>query len=127
MGLNQEAILAKSKALGRQRRHERIRKTVSGDAARPRLSVYRSLNHIHAQVIDDFKGVTIVAASSLDKAFKDARQKGNIAMAKEVGSLIAKKAVEKGIRQVVFDRSGYLYHGRIKALADAAREAGLEF
>ncbi|NJD57558.1 MAG: 50S ribosomal protein L18 [Nitrospirae bacterium] len=127
MGLNQEAILAKSKAIGRQRRHERIRKTVSGNAARPRLSVYRSLSHIHAQLIDDSKGVTIVAASSLDKSFKDAKQKGNIAMAKEVGGLIAKKAVEKGVKQVVFDRSGYLYHGRIKALADAAREAGLEF
>lgn len=119
--------MAKSKAIGRQRRHERIRKTVSGNAARPRLSVYRSLSHIHAQLIDDSKGVTIVAASSLDKSFKDAKQKGNIAMAKEVGGLIAKKAVEKGVKQVVFDRSGYLYHGRIKALADAAREAGLEF
>ena len=127
MGLNQEAILAKSKALGRQRRHERIRKTVSGDAARPRLSVYRSLDHMYAQIIDDSKGITIVAASSLDADFKNAKQKGNIAMAKEIGGLIAKKAVEKGIKQVVFDRSGYLYHGRIKALADAAREAGLEF
>ena len=127
MGLNQEAILAKSKAIGRQRRHERIRKTVSGTAVRPRLSVYRSLEHMYAQVIDDSKGVTIVAASSLEAAFKDAKQKGNIAMAKEIGGLIAKKAVEKGIKQVVFDRSGYLYHGRIKALADAAREAGLEF
>lgn len=127
MGLNQEAILAKSKALGRQRRHERIRKRVSGDAERPRLSVYRSLDHMYAQIIDDSKGITIVAASSLDAAFKSAKQKGNIAMAKEIGGLIAKKAVEKGIKQVVFDRSGYLYHGRIKALADAAREAGLEF
>ena len=127
MGLNQEAILAKSKALGRQRRHERIRKRVNGDAARPRLSVYRSLDHMYAQIIDDSKGITIVAASSLDAAFKNAKQKGNIAMAKEIGGLIAKKAVEKGIKQVVFDRSGYLYHGRIKALADAAREAGLEF
>jgi len=127
MGLNQEAILAKIKAIGRQRRHERIRKTVSGTAVRPRLSVYRSLEHMYAQIIDDSKGVTIVAASSLDAAFKDAKQKGNIAMAKEIGGLIAKKAVEKGIKQVVFDRSGYLYHGRIKALADAAREAGLEF
>lgn len=127
MGLNQEAILAKSKEIGRQRRHERIRKTVSGTAVRPRLSVYRSLDHMYAQIIDDSKGITIVAASSLDAAFKNARQKGNIAMAKEIGGLIAKKAVDKGIKQVVFDRSGYLYHGRIKALADAAREAGLEF
>lgn len=119
--------MAKSKAIGRQRRHERIRKTVSGTAVRPRLSVYRSLNHMYAQIIDDSKGATITAASSLDAAFKDARQKGNIAMAKEIGSLVAKKAVEKGITKVVFDRSGYLYHGRVKALADAAREAGLEF
>ena len=127
MGLNQEAIVAKSKAIGRQRRHERIRKTVSGTAVRPRLSVYRSLDHMYAQIIDDSKGITIVAASSLDAAFKNAKQKGNIAMAKEIGGLIAKKAADKGIKQVVFDRSGYLYHGRIKALADAAREAGLEF
>jgi len=127
MGLNQEAILAKNKVIGRQRRHERIRKKVSGSVMRPRLSVYRSLNHVYAQIIDDSKGFTIVAASSLEAAFKNAKQKGNIAMAKEIGSLIAKKAVEKGIKQVVFDRSGYLYHGRIKALADAAREAGLEF
>lgn len=127
MGLNQEDILAKSKAIGKQRRHERIRKKVVGTAARPRLSVYRSLNHMYAQIIDDSKGVTITAASSLDSSLKNVKQKGNIAMAKEVGGLIAKKAVEKGIKQVVFDRSGYLYHGRIKALADAAREAGLEF
>ena len=127
MGLNQEAIVAKSKAIGRQRRHERIRKTVSGTAVRPRLSVYRSLDHMYAQIIDDSKGITIVAASSLDADFKNAKQKGNIAMAKEIGGLIAKKAADKGIKQVVFDRSGYLYHGRIKALADAAREAGLEF
>ena len=119
--------MAKSKAIGKQRRHERIRKKVGGTAARPRLSVYRSLNHVYAQIIDDSKGVTIAAASSLDSSLKGVKQKGNIAMAKEIGSLIAKKAVEKGIKQVVFDRSGYLYHGRIKALADAAREAGLEF
>jgi large subunit ribosomal protein L18 len=127
MGLDQEAILAKSKAIGRQRRHERIRKRVSGTAVRPRLSVYRSLDHIYAQIIDDSQGITIIAASSLDSSLKGVKQKGNIVMAKEIGSLIAKKAFEKGIKQVVFDRSGYLYHGRIKALADAAREAGLEF
>lgn len=127
MGLNQEEILAKSKAIGKQRRHERIRKKVGGTAARPRLSVYRSLNHVYAQIIDDSKGITIAAASSLDGSLKNVKQKGNIAMAKEIGGLIAKKAAEKGIKQVVFDRSGYLYHGRIKALADAAREAGLEF
>jgi large subunit ribosomal protein L18 len=127
MGFNQEDILAKSKEIGRKRRHLRIRRRVVGTTERPRLSVYRSLNQIYAQVIDDTKGVTVVAASSLDAAFKSAKGKGNIAMAKEVGGLIAKRAVEKGIKQIVFDRSGYLYHGRIKALADGAREAGLEF
>jgi len=127
MGFNQEDILAKSKEIGRKRRHLRIRRRVVGTTERPRLSVYRSLNQIYAQVIDDTKGVTVVAASSLDAAFKSAKGKGNVAMAKEVGGLIAKRAVEKGIKQIVFDRSGYLYHGRIKALADGAREAGLEF
>lgn len=119
--------MANDKTIGRQRRRERIRKKVSGSTGRPRLSAYRSLNNIYAQIIDDTKGVTLVAASSLDGSFKGIKGKGNIAMAKEVGSLVAKKAVEKGIKQVVFDRGGYLYHGRIKALADAAREAGLEF
>ncbi len=123
----QEATVATNKEVGRQRRHTRIRKKVTGAAARPRLSVSRSLNHIYAQIIDDARGVTLVSASSLDGSFKDAKQKGNIAMAKEVGGLIARRAVEKGIKQIVFDRSGYLYHGRIKALAEAAREAGLEF
>jgi large subunit ribosomal protein L18 len=127
MGFNQEDILAKGKEIGRKRRHVRIRRRVVGTTERPRLSVYRSLNQIYAQVIDDTKGVTFVAASSLDASFKSAKGKGNIAMAKEVGGLIAKRAVEKGIKQIVFDRSGYLYHGRIKALADGAREAGLEF
>jgi large subunit ribosomal protein L18 len=127
MGFNQEDILAKSKEIGRKRRHLRIRRRVIGTTERPRLSVYRSLKQIYAQVIDDTKGVTFVAASSLDAAFKSAKGKGNIAMAKEVGGLIAQRAVEKGIKQIVFDRSGYLYHGRIKALADGAREAGLEF
>ncbi len=127
MGLNQEDILGKTKEIGRKRRHVRIRRRVVGTTERPRLSVYRSLNQIYAQVIDDTKGVTFVAASSLDTSFKSAKGKGNVAMAKEVGILIAKRAVEKGIKQIVFDRSGYLYHGRIKALADGAREAGLEF
>lgn len=127
MGFNQEDILVKSKQIGRKRRHVRIRRRVVGTTERPRLSVYRSLNQIYAQVIDDSKGVTFVAASSLDDSFKSAKGKGNSAMAKEVGSLIAKRAIEKGIKQIVFDRSGYLYHGRIKALADGAREAGLEF
>jgi large subunit ribosomal protein L18 len=106
----------------RQRIHARIRRKLAGSTERPRLNVYRSLNHIYAQVIDDQTGVTIVSASTIK-----AKTGGNVAAAKEVGAEIAKKAVEKGIKKVVFDRGGYLYHGRIKALADAAREAGLEF
>jgi large subunit ribosomal protein L18 len=108
----------------RQRIHSRIRAKLSGTGERPRLNVYRSLNHIYAQVIDDQKGKTIVSASTL--ALK-AKTGGNVAAAKEIGKAIAERAVEKGIKKVVFDRGGFLYHGRIKALADAAREAGLEF
>jgi large subunit ribosomal protein L18 len=108
----------------RQRVHFRIRQKMEGTAARPRLNVYRSLNHIYAQVIDDAKGETIISASSLAGKLKTG---GNVAAAKEVGKLVAERAIEKGIKKVVFDRGGYLYHGRIKALADAAREAGLEF
>ena len=108
----------------RQRIHSRIRVKLSGSGERPRLNVYRSLNHIYAQVIDDQKGETIVSASSLASKLKTG---GNIATAREIGKAIAERAVEKGIKRVVFDRGGYLYHGRIKALADAAREAGLEF
>jgi len=120
--------LVKSRQVGRQRRHERIRKKIFGTDQRMRLSVYRSLNHIYAQIIDDLDGKTIVSASSLDSPVKDLKQhKGNMKTAKEVGILITKKAIEKGIKKVVFDRSGYLYHGRVKALAEAAREAGLEF
>lgn len=120
--------MAKSKRESRERRHKRIRKKVFGVPGRLRLSVYRSLNHIYAQIIDDFKGRTIVFASSLDKELKDKQSnKGNIETAKQIGELIAKKALVGGIKRVVFDRGGYLYHGRIKALADAAREAGLEF
>ncbi|TAL26078.1 MAG: 50S ribosomal protein L18 [Nitrospirae bacterium] len=112
----------------RKRRHERIRKKVSGTSERPRLSVYRSLDHMYAQVIDDNNRQTLVSASSLEKEFKDAKSnKGNIATAKQVGELIARKALGKGVKKVVFDRGGYPYHGRVKALADAAREAGLEF
>jgi large subunit ribosomal protein L18 len=106
----------------RQRIHSRIRRKLAGSTERPRLNVYRSLNHIYAQVIDDQTGVTLVAASTIKS-----KTGGNVAAAKEVGKEIAQKAVEKGIKKVVFDRGGYLYHGRIKALADAAREAGLEF
>ncbi len=108
----------------RQRIHARIRRRMSGTEERPRLNVYRSLNHIFAQVIDDAKGVTLVSASSLSAKLKTG---GNVAAAREVGKLVAERAREKGIRAVVFDRGGYLYHGRVKALADAAREAGLEF
>jgi large subunit ribosomal protein L18 len=121
-------MLAKSKVESRHRRHERIRKKVIGTKERPRLSVYRSLNQIYAQVIDDREGLTIVSASSLDSPVKEMEQhKGNSKTAREVGIILAQRAKEKGIRSVVFDRGGYLYHGRVKALAEAAREAGLEF
>ena len=119
-----------SKDKTRQKVHSRIRKTLGGTTERPRLNVYRSVNHIYAQVIDDAKGVTIVSATSVKgKATKGEKRPtgGNVASAKDVGKLIAQRAQEKGIKKVVFDRGGYLYHGRIKALADAAREAGLEF
>ena len=109
----------------RMKRHQRVRKNISGTAERPRLSVYRSLNHIYAQIIDDTKGTTLVSASSLDKDFSG--YGGNIDGAKAVGNLVAKKALEKGIKAVVFDRGGYIYHGRVAALADGAREGGLEF
>lgn len=108
----------------RQRVHARIRERIQGTAERPRLNVYRSLNHIYAQLIDDSKGVTIVSASTIADKIKAG---GNVAAAKAVGKLVAERAVEKGVKKVVYDRGGYLYHGRIKALADAAREAGLEF
>ena len=108
----------------RQRIHSRIREKLAGTGVRPRLNVYRSLNHIYAQVIDDQKGETLVSASSLSLKLKTG---GNVAAAKEIGKAVAERAVEKGIKKVVFDRGGYLYHGRVKALADAAREAGLEF
>jgi large subunit ribosomal protein L18 len=108
----------------RQRIHARIRQKLAGTAERPRLNVYRSLNHVYAQVVDDQKGETLVAASTLEAKSKTG---GNVAAAREIGKAIAEKAVAKGIKQVVFDRGGYLYHGRVKALADAAREAGLEF
>lgn len=112
----------------RNKKHKRVRKSVFGTAERPRLSVFRSLNHIYAQVIDDELGITLVAASSLDPEFKTAELAGgNIAGAEKVGDLVAKRALEKGITQVVFDRGGNIYHGRIAAVADAAREAGLNF
>ncbi|MBI4463085.1 MAG: 50S ribosomal protein L18 [Acidobacteria bacterium] len=110
----------------RKKVHLRIRRKVCGTAAQPRLNVFRSLKHIYAQVIDDTHGHTLVAASSQEKAIP-AKAGGNIAGAREVGKLIAQRALEKGIRKVAFDRGGYRYLGRIKVLADAAREAGLEF
>jgi large subunit ribosomal protein L18 len=117
-----------SKDAVRRRVHTRIRKRLEGSEGRPRLNIYRSLNHIYAQVIDDGNGVTLVSASTASgKQAKGKKAGGNLASAKEIGKLIAERAKEKGIKQVVFDRGGYLYHGRIKALADAAREAGLEF
>ena len=116
---------ARQRVEARGRIRERIRRKVTGTSERPRLAVYRSLKSIYAQVIDDSTGRTIVSASSLDK---DSNAKGaNAAAAKAVGALIAKKAKDKGVTRVVFDRGGYLYHGNIKALADAARENGLEF
>jgi|SRR5580698_4147033 large subunit ribosomal protein L18 len=108
----------------RQRIHKRIREKLAGSTERPRLNVYRSLNHIYAQVIDDQKGETLAAVSTLALKLKTG---GNVAAAKEIGKAIAEKATAKGIKKVVFDRGGFLYHGRIKALADAAREGGLEF
>jgi len=117
-------IQAKQRNVVRQRVHARIREKMSGTAARPRLNVYRSLNHIYTQLIDDAAGVTLASASTLQAKLKTG---GNVAAAKELGKLIAEKAQEKGIKKVVFDRGGYLYHGRVKALAEAAREAGLDF
>jgi large subunit ribosomal protein L18 len=109
----------------RLRIHKRIRNKLAGTGARPRLAVFRSLNHIYAQLIDDQQGRTVVAAASTEK---DLRGKGgNLEGAKLIGKTVAERAKDKGITKVVFDRGGYLYHGRVKALADAAREAGLEF
>ena len=113
-----------SKNTTRRFAHDRIRKKVQGTSERPRLNVYRSVNHIYVQVIDDLKGVTLVAANSGEGKSKTG---GNVASAKAVGKNIAERAQAKGIKKVVFDRGGYIYHGRVKALADAAREAGLEF
>ncbi|RFU68613.1 50S ribosomal protein L18 [Peribacillus saganii] len=109
----------------RKKRHARVRAKLSGTEARPRLNVFRSNQHIYAQLIDDVNGVTLASASTLDKELEVAGN--NAEAAQKVGELIAKRAVEKGYASVVFDRGGYLFHGRIKALADAARENGLEF
>ncbi len=109
----------------RIKRHNRVRNKISGTPERPRLNVFRSAKHIYAQLIDDINGVTLVAASSLEKDFEGTG--GNKEAAKKVGQMIAKKAVDKGISEVVFDRSGYLYHGRVLELAEGARECGLKF
>jgi len=111
----------------RKIKHARLRKKVVGTPERPRLCVYRSLNHIYAQVIDDVNGHTLVSASTLDKELRDLPSRTNVEAAKKVGDLIGRRALDKGITQVVFDRGGYKYHGRVAALADAAREAGLKF
>ena len=118
----------KDSKASRKRRHERVRKRVSGADTRPRLCVFRSLKHIYAQLIDDGSGQTIASASTLDAEIEtDSADKNKRGKAELVGALVAKRAQEKGINQVVFDRGGYKYHGRVKALADAARKAGLRF
>jgi large subunit ribosomal protein L18 len=111
----------------RQRRHRRVRKKVRGSAERPRLAVFRSNQHIYAQVIDDVSGRTLAAASTTDESVKGAGGTGNVDAAKKVGALVAERAKASGVTKVVFDRGGFLYHGRVAAVADAAREAGLEF
>lgn len=112
----------------REARHERVRKKVVGTRERPRLNVSRSLNNIYAQIVNDEEGHTLVSASTLDKEIRDSlKTGGNVQAAKEVGKLIAQRAKKKRIKRVVFDRGGYKYHGRVKALAEAAREGGLEF
>src|ERR1051325_9452888 len=107
--------------------HTRIRRKMQGTAERPRLNVYRSLNHIYVQVIDDLRGKTLVSASTAEGKKEDRRTGGNVASAKAIGKIIADRAKAKGVTKVVFDRGGYIYHGRVKALAEAAREAGLQF
>jgi len=118
----------KNKVEARERRHRRVRKNIFGTAQRPRLSVFRSNKHIYAQLIDDTTGKTLTTTSSLDQEYRQQNKKGsNSQAAATIGAALAKRAVSLNIREVVFDRNGYLYHGRIKALADAARQAGLIF
>ncbi|MDE7312001.1 MAG: 50S ribosomal protein L18 [Eubacterium sp.] len=121
-------VRKESRAKVRENKHRRLRNRISGTTARPRLAVFRSNNHMYAQIIDDTVGNTIAAASTLDKDVKEAVEKTNdVAAAAQVGTVIAKRALEKGITKVVFDRGGYIYQGKVQALADAAREAGLTF
>ena len=116
------------RVLGRIKRKARIRKKIFGTSQRPRLSVFRSARHMYAQIVDDAAGATLVAASSLDKAFKEkSKFESKKAAAEFIGQLLAQRAIDQGIKQVVFDRNGFLYHGRVKALSDGARKAGLEF
>jgi large subunit ribosomal protein L18 len=121
-------MITKDRRAPREKRHYRLRRWVRGTAARPRLAVFRSLNHIYAQVVDDDTGRTLVAADSRSKEFRAGQPRGgNVAAAKAVGSLLAQRAKAAGVARVVFDRGGFKYHGRVKALADAARAGGLEF
>jgi large subunit ribosomal protein L18 len=121
-------VIKPSKNVVRQRRHARVRKKITGTHERPRLNVYRSLHHIYAQLVDDVAGRTLVAASTLDEALKsELKSGGNKEAAKAVGALVAKRSLEAGHEKVVFDRGGYIYHGRVRELAEAAREAGLKF
>ena len=121
-GISEQHLLA------RKRRHRRVRKKISGTAERPRLNVFRSLRHIYAQIIDDDRGRTLIAASTQDPALRDQLAgRDKTAQAKVVGQALAERAQAKSVRQVIFDRGGYKYHGRVKALADGAREGGLEF
>jgi len=115
------------KRVARIRRKAHIRKSVRGTAERPRLSVFRSANHIYAQVVDDVTGCTIVAANTLQPGLRGEGDSGNIEGAKRIGSAVAERAIAEGVQKVVFDRNGFLFHGRVKALADAARAAGLQF
>ena len=119
-------IVKQDKKVARQARHARVRTKVSGTAECPRLAVFRSNKHMEAQIIDDTKGITLVSASTYEKGNKF-ENGSNVEAAKLVGKVLAERALEKGVRVVVFDRGGFLYHGRVKALADAAREAGLKF
>jgi len=122
-------VVKEKKKLTRKRRHLRVRKKVSGTSERPRLNVYRSLKHIHAQIIDDTRGHTLVSVSTLEPALKDQlpAATGNAEAARKAGEILAKKALDAGVKEVVFDRGGFLYHGRVKALAEGARSQGLIF
>ena len=120
--------VAKERRIKKKKRQARVRRKVTGNIERPRLCVFRSSKHIYAQIVEDVTGVTLVAASTISKEIDDSvKYSGNVDAAKVVGKQIAEKALAKDIKQVVFDRNGFLYHGRVKALADAAREAGLTF